>query len=175
MSGAATVLDDGERISQFLQHVRAGCDVQKSCKVTRVPRRSFYDWLERAEHLRANVPREEWTEHDVKVAEFVDAYELARAQSVTSLELVIAQAARSDWRAAEKMLSKLHPEKWGNTARVEVTGEGGGPVQMNVVPVYDMVEPESAVEVWRARAEMGDEQCAALVAAWEQQADSGAS
>lgn len=163
-----TVLDDGERISNFLQHVRAGCDVSKSCRVTGLVRASFYRWMEEATALRANTPPEDWSTYQQKVVAFAESYELAKAQSVTSLELVIAQAARSDWRAAKEMLKRLHPDRWSDNSKVELSGPQGEPVQLAAaVPTYDMSSPANALAVWKARQQMGDTSYDALIAAAE--------
>lgn len=155
-----------DRISTLLQHLRAGCDVDKSCRVAYIPRSSYYSWLTNAREARAELPAEEWNEYQKKCVEFEEAVELARAQSVTSLELVIAQAARSDWRAAERMLKKLEQGTWSGTQKVELTGPEGGPITVAAVPSQpDLTDESQARAIWEARAEMGDERAKALLAA----------
>ena len=159
---------DPDRISTLLQHIRAGCDVNKSCTVARIPRSSYYRWLEVASDARTDTPPEEWTDHQRDCVEFADSLELAKAQSVTSLELVVAQAAREDWRAAVTMLKKHENGSWSGQPKVELVGPQGGPIQVEVAPGPDMTDPQVAREVWAARAEMGDPQAIKVMKALDE-------
>lgn len=159
------MLDNQERLSTLLQHIRAGCDIDKSCTVARIPRSTYYRWLSDARDAVANNDPETWTEHQRDVTEFADAVELAKAQSVTSLELVVAQAAREDWRAAVVMLKKHESRSWSGQTKVELSGPQGAPLQLQVAPAIDMTDASVAREVWSARAEMGDAQAARLLKA----------
>jgi hypothetical protein len=158
-------LDDTENIATLLQHIRAGCDIDKSCTVSRVRRSSYYRWLKEADEILADVPPEDRSDYHRKVLTFAEAVELAKAQSVTSLELVIAQAARSDWRAAAAMLKKHEAGSWNGRTALEITGKDGGPIAVTAAPQPDMTDADEARAIWEARAEMGDLQAARLLAA----------
>jgi hypothetical protein len=160
-----TALDNPETVSMLLQHLRAGCDVDKSCTVSRVPRSSYYLRLATAETARADKSPDDWNENEQRCVVFSDAVELARAQSITSLELVIAQAARAEWRAAQVLLKKHESGSWNGTAKLEVSGANGGPIEVTAVPGPDMSNPEDARAIWEARADMGDAQAIKLLAA----------
>lgn len=159
-------LFDRDGISTLLQHIRAGCDIDKSCTVARIPRSTYYRWLKEGDEAHADTSPDDWTEHQREVVEFCAAVDLAKAQSVTSLELVIAQAARSEWRAAQVLLKKHESGSWNGNQKVELTGPEGGPIEISPVPAGpDMSDPETVRAIWTARAEMGDAQAEALLAA----------
>jgi len=159
-------LDNPETVSTLLQHIRAGCDIDKSCTVARVPRRSYYDRLEAAEHAQSEKSPDDWTEHEQQCVVFATSVELAKAQSVTSLELIIAQAARTEWRAAQVLLKKHETGTWSGNQKLELTGPEGGPVVVQAIPAGpDMGDPDVVRAIWQARAERGDAQAQALLAA----------
>lgn len=45
----------------------------------------------------------------------------------------VVEASRDDWRAATWMLQRRHPDVWGGPERIELTGAGGGPIQVEEV------------------------------------------
>lgn len=75
---------------------------------------------------------------DEKYAAFYEACALARAKRVKSLLAIVDAGAdaydagpghvKGDWKSATWQLEKLEPLIFGSRARVEVTGEGGGPL-----------------------------------------------
>ncbi len=110
-----TRLDDREAIGMLLQHFRVGVTITVALRMSRISRAAFYRWLKVADEC-ADTSRTEQTKFQQKCIDFVEEAELAHGHAIGSLELVMARAAREDWRAAEKFLKRLHPERWGGYA-----------------------------------------------------------
>lgn len=56
----------------------------------------------------------------------------------------------SDWHAVYALLKERNPDAYGNSQRMEVTGSGGGPVQVQVPSVADVMSSLAQVESqWR--------------------------
>lgn len=62
-------------------------------------------------------------------------FELRKADAHSEVELVTLwrSAAKDDWRAARDLLARRHPGRWKERVGSEVSGPGGGPVQMMAV------------------------------------------
>ena len=67
--------------------------------------------------------------------EFSHACEKALAEAEVRDVAMIARAGMTEWQAIAWRLERRHPDRWGRKERHEVTGAGGGPVQIQVV--YD--------------------------------------
>jgi transposase len=91
---------------------------------------TLFRWLDRG---RAALESEDDNHPDKTYGEFCEAVEKARAQSeVRAVALIRKAAMDGTWQAAAWFLERSHPHKWGRQGRVEVTGKGGGPVEVDV-------------------------------------------
>lgn len=114
------------RIVAFLG---AGAYVETAACAAGVSKQTLYTWLRRG------------ADGDRRYAGFLDAVEKAQSEADLRDLKTIREAAQSGiWQAAAWRLERRHPEQWGRR-RVEVTGEDGGPVDVEVGPmtVLDLV------------------------------------
>jgi len=91
-----------ERRERFLAVVATGTPIRRAARLARVSTSTVYAWLSRG----ASDPE---GEH----ATFREAFERARTEAIAVLERFVVEAARKDWRAAERYLRVLDPERWG--------------------------------------------------------------
>lgn len=63
----------------------------------------------------------------------------ARARATDSNVRSIRLAAGTDWRAAAWWLERTQPEEFGRREQVQVGGIGGGPLQLQQVPMEELV------------------------------------
>ena len=68
---------------------------------------------------------------------FMQAVEKARAEAEIGSVVQVVTAAKDPrhWTAAAWMLERSWPERWARVERTEHTGEGGGPIQHNVLVI----------------------------------------
>lgn len=74
--------------------------------------------------------------------EFRDVVDRARASSEVTFVALVATAARTDWRAALAILRAKWPERWNPVQRTEISGPGGGPVEL--APARERLERQLA-------------------------------
>jgi len=89
---------------RLVDMLRAGNYVEIACDIVGVPRRTFYDWLERGEH---------------EPGEFRDLRErvhAARAEVEARNVALISNAARKSWQAAAWLLERTSPDRWAKQA-----------------------------------------------------------
>lgn len=74
----------------------------------------------------------EWVADD---PEFNGAVQRARAEAKTSMVRVIRNAALDgDWKAADRYLARCGDGEFSETTKSEITGAGGGPLELAEVP-----------------------------------------
>jgi hypothetical protein len=66
----------------------------------------------------------------------------ARASGETTLAAHIAIAATKDWHAALAILQRRWPERWNVVQRTELSGPGGGPIE--VAPARERLDAKLA-------------------------------
>ena len=86
----------------------------------------------------------------LRLIRFFRQFDAARSRVKIDLIGSWADAGRSDWRAAQAFLARRYPSEWGDPARrIEVSGPGAGPVEIELTPVAEIMA--SAAE--RARSD----------------------
>ncbi len=95
---------------------------------------AFYKWCDRGRIERERREQGHAARADETIyVEFVEAVESARSQAEVRAVALINQAAQGGtWQAAAWFLERSHPHRWGRFQRTEVTGKGGGPVEVDV-------------------------------------------
>lgn len=148
-----------ETRDKILQALRSGNYRETACRYAGISFQTLRNWMLKAE------------EHDAppEYVEFVEAIEKAEADAeVADLALIRRAAqdqrdedgnvvARGSWQAAAWIRERKNPERWGRreATRVEVTGEGGGPIQMEVNHMVDVTAIEGlALSLDRRRREL---------------------
>jgi hypothetical protein len=101
-----------EREAIIIQMLRQGMPRSWAAQAAGIHRRTFYDWLE-------------------AYPAFAQKVEEAETELRRVLVSIVMQEAlkKQNWVTAMTMLERRWPEEFGRHNRLEVTGEGGGPVQ----------------------------------------------
>ena len=106
---------------RIVEAIRAGNYIETAAQYAGVNKTTIYAWLKKADD----------PDQDPRYAEFRNAVEEARAQAEARNVMLIQKAANEGtWQAAAWYLERTAPHRWGRQARIELTGDGGGPVQV---------------------------------------------
>lgn len=112
-----------ERADRLLQAVRGGNYLETAARYAGISYATLRRWILKADDPSA--PEE--------YREFKEALEKARADAeVAALAKIQKAASDGAWPAAAWYLERSWPDRWGkrDTSRIELVGEGGGPVQI---------------------------------------------
>ncbi len=123
--------------------IRAGAAIKEAAEHAGIGSTTVYRWLERAEEKKA----------PPKFREFRDALTRARADAKVSAIAAIRRAMPEDWRAALAYLERRYPEEWARRSHTELTGAGGGPVEVKT----DVADVREAHEHLRRLAQASEE------------------
>jgi transposase len=106
--------------------LRAGNYQETAARYAGISEATFYRWLN--ESLAEGASKE--------LQQFREAVEKARADAeVRNVHLIQQAANDGTWQAAAWFLERSHHQRWGRKQSVELTGEDGGPVQVeNLTP-----------------------------------------
>lgn len=111
-----------ERIGALVAMLELGIPVVAACAKLAIPRRSLYDAMEADEALKQRID---------------DARASWEAQAVGRI------MEADDWKAQAWALERRIPKRWAPPkARQEVSGPGGGPVQLAAVDAVDRMSHE---------------------------------
>lgn len=159
-----------ETFDACLEAARAGLSLKRTAQYVGVGERTIKDWLARG---RSAIEASEETgapilEEEVRFASFAKDWEQAQSSAVARNLTLIQQAATADWRAAAWYLERSHPDEFGRSNRVEVSGPVGGPMelhsehvvvgQIDVAVALDVLsDPERVSAITRAMHEAGIE------------------
>jgi hypothetical protein len=112
-----------DRAERLLQAVRGGNYLEVAARFAGITYPTLRRWV-----LKADDP-----DAPPEYREFKEALEKARADAeVAALAKIQKAASDGAWQAAAWYLERSWPEKWGrrDTSRVELVGDGGGPVRV---------------------------------------------
>jgi hypothetical protein len=112
-----------DRAEKLLQAVRGGNYLETAARYAGLSYSTLRRWI-----LKADDP-----DAPPEYVEFKEALEKARADAeVASLAKIQKAAGEGAWQASAWYLERSWPERWGrrDTNRVELVGEGGGPVKV---------------------------------------------
>lgn len=122
-----------ENTGLIMDAVVAGLGLNRAAGYAGVPERTVKGWLARgraaieaADDNAAPVP-----DSERKYADFARDIDSARSRAVARNVTIIQEAAPQDWRAAAWWLERAHPDDYGRAARMEVTGAGGGALEVH--------------------------------------------
>lgn len=113
---------------RLLDAIRAGNYYETACTYAGITYRTFRNWMERGEQAKSG--------------EFFQFFhEVTRAEAEAEVRLVAQWQAQAgqDWRAARDLLARRHPERWAGRERLEHTGEGGGPIELDFDPREELL------------------------------------
>lgn len=110
-------------IKQICHYVRLGVPQKVAAMTQKIQENTYWLW-------RKNGKRDLNDGLDTIYAKLYVEIEKARADCVARNTEIIATAAAEDWRASAFFLERRHAEDWGKTEKLQMTGAGGGPVQI---------------------------------------------
>jgi transposase len=123
-----------ERMNAIVTMLEAGGYIEEACEAVGIGRSTYYSWLSRGqeESDRINAGMEP-NPKETPFLEFLNTVSKANAEGIMGHVLNIDRAAKDGtWQASAWILERKQPHKWGRRDRTEVTGEGGGPIHVNV-------------------------------------------
>ena len=110
-------------IENITAALRAGNYIETACQYAGISAATYYRWL-----TEADQPDATDLHRDLR-----EAVEKARADAeVRNVQLIQQAAQGGTWQAAAWWLERSHPKKWGRQQKVELSGENGGPIDINV-------------------------------------------
>ena len=114
-----------DKIDMICQWLHAGYFVEDAARMAKVPKSTFYSWMEKGkEHREAG--------EDTLYTEFLDSIEHARAQAEGIFLASIRNAAtRGVWQAAAWWMERSFA-KWSKSQDIKLTGDSDAPVQVTV-------------------------------------------
>lgn len=118
-------------IEKICQLVRAGNRVETSAAAVDIHRDTLHDWqrggFRASEKLKKG---EKVTNQERMLARFSDSLHAALAAAEARSVVTIAEASKTDWKAAAWWLERRLPAEWRPRAQLEHSGPGGGPVEI---------------------------------------------
>lgn len=121
-----------ENVEAILTGIRLGLAYKHACMFAGVHYSTFNDWKNGD---FPNMPRglsdAEKAEFRQLKDDFNDMLMKAEGRGVyRNFQIINQAAANGDWRASQFLLQARWPEEYGTKNRTELTGPGGGPVQV---------------------------------------------
>lgn len=118
--GRPSILTD-ELQTTICDMIRANVHIEIACKVANVGSATFYRWMKQGED-----------EPDSRYGEFREAILLADAQGEANLVILEARKAREDSKSRHWLLTHRYADRWAVTRKLEVTGSGGGALEVSL-------------------------------------------
>ena len=113
-----------ETHTKIIGAIKAGNYLETAAAYAGIDQGTLHRWLNRGQ---------DETETDPRYSEFREAVQNARAEAEARNVALIQRAANEGtWQAAAWYLERTASIRWGRRAALEVTGEGGGAVQIAV-------------------------------------------
>jgi len=121
-----------ERHDRIVNGIRQGNYISVSAEYGGVSYATVNNWMNRgeAEQARLSYPNVKPLKREAIYLQFFEDVTRARAEAELRNVLLIQTAAREDWRAAAWYLEHSFTERWGSKQKIEHTGAGGGPIQV---------------------------------------------
>lgn len=101
-----------------------GLTNELAAKAAGIDESTLYDWIKKGEAQKSGA-----------YFEFAKSLTRARARAERRLADCVFKAAPTEWRAAAWALERRFHERWGKRENIEVSGEGGGPIQIDADPL----------------------------------------
>lgn len=114
-----------DKIDAICTWLHAGYFVEDAARMAKIPKSTFYGWVEKAKEHRE-------TGEESLYTEFLDSIEHARAEAEGIFLSSIRNAAtRGVWQAAAWWMERSF-QKWSKDQNIKLSGDGDAPVQVNV-------------------------------------------
>jgi len=125
--GRPTILTP-EIQKRIVDAIKAGAYVETAAAYAGVGKSTFFSWMTKGRKGDKQVYKD-----------FVDAVERAMAAAEMRDVVTITRAAESQWQAAAWRLERKFPSRWGRRQHLAITGEDGGPVEVEISSWADLV------------------------------------
>ena len=102
--------------------VSAGNYYEAACEYAGVDYSTFRRWMEQGEAAKTGVFRE-----------FCDAVKKADADAEVRVVAQWRQHMPDNWQACRDFLARRYPARWSEKTHQEITGPGGGPIEVRVM------------------------------------------
>ena len=99
--------------------IRTGNYAETAARAAGITSTCYYNWTARGREAKQGI-----------YFEFNAAIEKAKAAAEIRDVALIERAATDTWTAAAWMLERKFPARWGRREKLEVAGDGGGPVKI---------------------------------------------
>jgi hypothetical protein len=120
--------------AQFMAALRSGVPIRVAAQSAGVGESTAKQWMQLGRQAVARRERgETLSEHEEACAKLATQVQRTYDETHVLLAGRIVQASAKDWRAASWMLQRRHPEVWNLPDQIEVTGRGGGPVEVAAI------------------------------------------
>jgi hypothetical protein len=144
-------------VTAVLDLIRCGNSRTAACAAAGIPRTTFHDWIKAGEELvlalqDGLILEEELTERERVLVGLRAGLYQAYAQAETWHVQNIRNHAEGDWKASAWWLERARPESFGKQSRVEHTGRGGGPIQVQPVPMEAALKQMTDDEILQLQA-----------------------
>ncbi len=135
---------DRELTERLYSLLAGGCCVRTACEATGLSESTFYDYLRRADR--------EHSGHEPRFLEFSQRFTRARGDGKAKLIGFVAEAARTDWRAALALLERIAPDEYGRVVREDQRASNGLLPPSSPGPVIHVtVQRDEATDAARKR------------------------
>jgi len=130
-----------EKADTIVDLLRRGNYITQAAAYVGITPNTILVWRNKGkELLEAQEAGRELDDTEQLFADFYLETEKARAEAEVRAVEVIRGAMGNQWQAAAWFLERTNNRDWGRTVKAEVTGEGGGPVQVDTEVVYRKLE-----------------------------------
>lgn len=138
--------------AKIITFIKAGQYQYTAAGVHGITRETLFNWVKRGRHSKRGIYREFFHALQEAVAEgearklqvitrSANGFPVEKTKEVYVAdpdgdlklkEKVVEKTVRQEWAAAAWMLERMHPDRYGRRDKVEHTGDGGGPIDVNI-------------------------------------------
>jgi hypothetical protein len=111
-----------EKQEEIIKLIKIGLYLNTVCECVNVDYATFRRWIQKGEKERSGI-----------YCEFCEAVKKAESDAELRIVMNWQQHVKDDWRAAQAFLERRYPERWSRKDRHEITGSGGGPIEIEEV------------------------------------------
>ena len=120
--------------TKIVRMIRRGSSWECAALSAGIDRRTLFNWRKRGQD-----------EPSGPLYDFFSALESARAQGEAAALRLIHKAAKERWQAAAWWLERAFPDRWAPRQKREITGPGGGPIE--ITPAIREMTTEQLLEL----------------------------
>jgi hypothetical protein len=122
--------------NEIVMAIRGGNYLETAASYVGLSQSTLRDWIRRGAREHERLERDQDARPIKSETPFLDfsvAVRKAQAASEVSDVAIIGAAARASWQAAAWRLERKYPDRWGRRESHEISGPGGGPLQVEEI------------------------------------------